>query len=322
MPAQPPPPLVLATEPIDDRPAAWLAERTRFERCDRDSRRFQELAPCAAGLFVRTYTPVDAALLAEMPRLKVVGRAGVGLDHIDLAACRRRGVEVVHTPDANTQAVVEYVVCLLADALRPRLVLPEAVSAERWHQLRREVVAPRQMSELHLGVLGLGRIGRRVTEVARAIGMRVSGCDLLPIEPPPGVALTDVETLFAECDAISIHVDGRAGNRGIVGARLLSLARPGLLLINTSRGLVLDEAALSAHLRADRSAQALLDVHAVEPIVPENPLLGLPNAHLLPHLASRTATATENMSWVVLDLVAVLEGRPPRHPAPAFAEEE
>jgi len=321
MPSQPPPPLVIATEPIDDAPAAWLAERTRFERCGRASRRFQELAGSAAGLVVRTYTEVDAALLAEMPRLKVVGRAGVGLDNIDLAACRRRGVEVVHTPDANTQAVVEYVVCLLADALRPRLVLHEAVSAERWHELRREVFAPRQMNELHLGVLGLGRIGRRVAEVAAAIGCRVSCCDLRPVEPPPGVAVTDAESLFAECDAISIHVDGRAGNRGLVGSRLLSLARPGLLLINTSRGFVIDEAALATHLRTDPSSQALLDVHATEPIVPGNPLLGLPNAHLLPHLASRTATATENMSWVVRDLVAVLEGRVPQHPAPSSAEE-
>jgi len=264
---------------------------------------------------------VDHHLLARLPTLKVVGRAGVGLDNIDVRACRERGVEVVYTPDANTQAVVEYVTSLLCDALRPRLVLPGPVSTERWHELRREVVAERQMDELTLGILGLGRIGRRVAEVAAAIGFRVRFNDLMPVDRlgPTAAEPVDVETLFAESDVISLHVDGRASNRRFVDRRLIALLKPDAVLLNTCRGMVLDHEALAAHLAANPGSQALLDVHDPEPPTEDNPLWSRPNAHLMPHLASRTRRATENMSWVVRDVMAVLEGRPPRHPAPLDA---
>lgn len=312
-------PLVILTETLDAEPAAWLAERASLEHATAESRRFDELAPNCEGLLVRTYTRVDEHLLGRLPRLRVVGRAGVGLDHIDVSACRARGVEVVHTPDANTQAVVEYVVCLLADALRPRLVLPGAVSSDRWHELRREVVATRQMNECTLGILGTGRIGRRIAEVAAAIGFRVLRNDLLP-DPErsaiPGRS-AEIETLFAESDVVTIHIDGRPSNRGFVDRRLLSLLKSDAMLLNTSRGMVIDAKALADHLKAHPSSQALLDVHEPEPIPEGHPLVGLPNAHLMPHLASRTRTATLAMSWVVRDVWRVLRGEPPRHPAPS-----
>lgn len=310
-------PLALITENLDDAPEQWLGSRCRVERSEIGSARFAALAPEAEALLVRTYTQVDADLLDLLPRLRVVGRAGVGLDNIDLEACRRRGIEVVHTPEANTQAVVEYVTALLCDALRPRLVLPGPVSPDRWHELRREVVADRQMDTLSLGILGLGRIGRRVAEVARAIGFRVRAHDLLPIEEEARrlAEPVELETLFAESDVLSLHIDGRPSNRGFVDRRLLSLLKPDVTLLNTCRGAVLDHEALGTHLRAHPGSQALLDVHDPEPPQPDHPLWGLPNAHLLPHLASRTRQATENMSWVVKDVVAVLEGRRPRWPA-------
>lgn len=314
--------LAVVTEDLAPEAGAWLAERAILEHASVESRRFEELAPEVEALVIRTYTVVDEALLGRLPRLRVVGRAGVGLDQIDLTACRRRGIEVVHTPDANTQAVVEYVVCLLADALRPRLILPDAVSAERWRDLRREIVADRQMNERTLGVLGAGRIGRRVAEVASAIGFRVLWNDLRPADELPGVlgTPTDVETLFAESDVVSIHIDGRVANRHFVDTRLLSLLKPDAVLLNTSRGMVVDAAALARHLGGHPASQALLDVHDPEPISPDDPLLGLANAHLLPHLASRTLTATNNMSWVVRDVWRVLSGERPLHPAPRTPE--
>jgi len=314
-----PRPIAVITESLDAEPASWLAERAILEHVSPESRRFEELAPEIDALLVRTYTRVDKALLGRLPTLQVVGRAGVGLDNIDVVACRDRGIEVVHTPEANTQAVVEYVVCLLADALRPRVVLPGVVSTERWHELRREVVAGREMAECTLGVLGAGRIGRRVAEVATAIGFRVLWNDLRPASSLPGVAgePTEAETLFAESDVITIHVDGRPGNRHLVGERLLRLLKSEATLLNTSRGMVIDAHALARHLANHPGSQALLDVHDPEPIAADNPLLGLANAHLMPHLASRTRTATRNMSWVVRDVWRVLEGEPPRHPAPS-----
>lgn len=313
-----PPPLLIVTEELDPGPAAWIATRAAVERCAPDAPAFRRLAERVEGLLIRTYTRVDDHLLDRLPRLRVVGRAGVGLDNVDVRACRDRGVEVVYTPDANTQAVVEYVTSLLCDALRPRLILPQAVSMERWHELRREVVAERQMDELTLGILGLGRIGRRIAEVAAAIGFRVRFNDLLPVDRlgPTAAEPVDVETLFAESDVISLHVDGRASNRRFVERRLISLLKPDAVLLNTCRGMVIDHDALADHLAANPGSQALLDVHDPEPPTADNPLWTRPNAHLMPHLASRTRRATENMSWVVRDVMAVLEGRPPRHPAP------
>ncbi|MGA0873337.1 MAG: NAD(P)-dependent oxidoreductase, partial [Phycisphaerales bacterium] len=188
----------------------------------------------------------------------------------------------------------------------------------------REVVADRQMDTLSLGILGFGRIGRRVAEVARAIGFRVRANDLLPMpeELRRLAEPVEVESLFAESDVISLHIDGRPSNRGVVDRRLLSLLKPNVTVLNTCRGMVLDHDALGAHLREHPGSQALLDVHEPEPPPPDHPLWNLPNAHLLPHLASRTRQATENMSWVVKDVVAVLEGRRPRWPANEPGETE
>ena len=142
--------------------------------------------------------------------------------------------------------------------------------------------------------------------------------DLLDIAPEDraGAAPVELDALLAECDVLSIHVDGRAGNRGFVDARRLSLLKPDATVINTSRGFVVDNVALAEWLVAHPRGAALLDVHAPEPIAAGCPLLGLRNAYLYPHLAGRTRAGLEAMSWVVRDVVAVLEGRPPRWPAP------
>lgn len=298
------PPTVIQTEHLSAAAAAWLGERARLVVGPPGSSAFEAAAPEAEGLVVRTYTRVDDVLLDRLPRLRAVGRAGVGLDNVDVEACRQRGIACFNTPDANTQAVVEYVTCLVCDALRPRLFLSEPVSRTRWDEIRREVVGRRQMSELSLGILGTGRIGRRVAEVARAIGFTVRCCDLLdvPERDRHGAAQVDAETLFAESDVVTVHVDGRASNSGFVGASFIGRMRPEAVFINTSRGFVVDHAALAAWLAAHPGAQALLDVHDPEPFDASNPLLGLPNAHLAPHLASRTDAAMEAMSWVVRDV--------------------
>lgn len=300
----PPRPTVIQTEHLSPAAAAWLAERTDLVVAGAGTPAFDAAAPRAEGLVVRTYTRVDAALLDRLPRLRAIGRAGVGMDSIDLEECARRGIACFNTPDANTQAVVEYVTCLICDALRPRLMLSEPVSAARWNEIRRDVVAHRQMSELTLGVLGFGRIGRRVAQVAAAIGFEVRFHDLVevPEAARAGARAVTAERLFADCDVITVHVDGRASNARFVGPHLLERLQPGAVLINTSRGFVVDHDALARHLRRDPTAMALLDVHDPEPFDASNPLLGLPNAHLAPHLASRTDAAMEAMSWVVRDV--------------------
>jgi phosphoglycerate dehydrogenase-like enzyme len=313
-----PKPIVIQTEHLSDEAAAWLGERCRLIVCAPDSEAFERAIADAAGLVVRTYTIVDGTLLARAPALRVVGRAGVGLDNIDVHACRARNIEVVYTPDANTQAVVEYVLAIMLDEIRPRIALDRAVEPATWNQLRQEIVGKRQLNELMLGILGLGRVGRRLAKVAGATGCRVLYNDFIPIQPSDrhGAQAVDVQSLFSKSDIVSVHIDGRPSNREFVNANLIGRMKPQALLINTSRGFVVDNLALAAWLTRHPSASALLDVHEPEPFPHDYPLLGVPNAKLYPHLASRTEAAMNAMSWVVKDVVAVLEGRKPEFTAP------
>jgi phosphoglycerate dehydrogenase-like enzyme len=308
---------VAVTEPLTPDSLQWLRERVSVTEAAPGEPAFEAVAGSLEGIVVRTLTRVDRALLSRMPRLRVVARAGVGLDNIDLPACRERGIAVVHTPDANTQAVVEYVLCLLCDALRPRLFLERPVDTQAWERIRTEVCGERQMDELTLGILGFGRIGSRVAQVARAIGFRVLYNDLLTFAPSMrhGAEPVSAEDLFARSDVITLHIDGRPDNRRFVNASLIKHMRPQALLLNTCRGFVLDHEALADFLRMNPGAQALLDVHEPEPFPADHPLLGMRNAHLAPHLASRTRSAMDRMSWVVRDAVAVLEGRKPEFAA-------
>lgn len=305
-------PVVLVTEPLTAEPLAWLSERASVVHAPVGAPDFDAAAPHAAGLVVRTYTRVDASLLGRLPRLRVVGRAGVGLDNIDQPACAARGVAVVSTPDANTDAVVEFVVACVLDALRPRVGLDRALTPRAWDELRADLVAPRQLAGSTLGILGLGRIGSRVAAVASALRMRVIYHDLrtVPEAERCGAEPVDAETLCRESEILTVHVDGRAENRGLVGRSWLASMRDDVVLINTSRGFVVDPEACADFVRARPGALAMLDVHEPEPIPMDHPLLMLPNVCLTPHIASATMPAKDAMSWVVRDVWAALAGEP------------
>ncbi len=312
-----PKPLVVQTEDLDATPAAWLAERCELVRASPDEQGFDVLLASASGLVVRTYTRVDAAMLAKAPNLKVVARAGVGLDNIDLKACRAARVRVVHTPDANSQAVCEYVWALIFDALRPRLFLTELLDTKRWIEVRKELRASRQLDDLTIGIYGMGRIGRRVARVAHALRMEAIYDDLLeiPVDQRHGARHTSRDRLLAESDILTIHVDGRPSNRNLINAAAFARMKPDVLFLNAARGFLVDSQACAAFFRANPGARAMLDVHEPEPFDHSYPLLGIPNVHLAPHLAAATAKAQENMSWVVRDVWRVLSGDPPEFEA-------
>jgi phosphoglycerate dehydrogenase-like enzyme len=316
-----PRPLVIQTEQLEPEPSAWLAERCDLIVCPyTDIDRLKTLLPSAQALIVRTYTKVTSELLAQTPNLKVVARAGVALDNIDVAACRARGVQVVHTPGANTRAVVELVTAFMLDALRPRAFLDAPVAAPRWHELRNKLTAPRQLSDLTLGIWGFGRIGSAMARVGAALDMKVLYNDLLdlPERGRWGARPVSAGDLLSGSDILTVHVDFRPANRMLVNADVCRQMRPEVVFINTSRGLVVDPAALGAFMRAHPGAQAMIDVHDPdEPIGPDYPLLGIRNVHLTPHIASGTETAKTNMSWVVRDVWRVLSGEPPEFPAAA-----
>ena len=235
------------------------------------------------------------------------------------AACRARGVEVVYTPDANTLAVGDFVFGYALQLLRPWAFFRDrAYEPEEFKRIRNTLRGV-QLNELTIGILGMGRVGRRVGHIAaNGFGMRVIYNDLLDVRPHltfPATAV-DKPTLFREADVVTLHVDMRPGNENLVGAPQLALMKPTAILINTSRGEVLDAAALAAAIRGKKIAGAAIDVFDPEPPAADFPLLGFDNVLLTPHMAARTHTAIENMSWVVRDVVEVLNGRPPKYPAP------
>lgn len=320
-------PRVLITERLDADCAAWLAERAEVVWVSHeDPEAMERELPGAEGMVVRTYTRVDAALLSRAPKLKVIGRAGVGLDNFDLSACRAAGVQVVYTPDANTQAVVEYVTGLMIDHVRPKTPIPtpapdasDAQVAATFHELRNTEVGT-QLDEMTLGILGFGRIGKRLGAVAHTVGMNLRVCDVLPeaelrkaVDYP--FTFCTHEELYAGSDVLSVHVDGRPGNRGMIDAEALGAMREHVLLINAARGVLVDHVALAQWAQDRPNSTAVLDVHDPEPPPRDFALHGRDNVMLLPHLASRTHTALKNMSWVVRDVVGVLDGDTPRFPA-------
>ena len=315
-------PLVIVTEGSDARPLEWLRSHCRVVEAPPGSPTFAEHIAAAEALVVRTYTKVNDALLARAPNLRVVGRGGVGLENIDVPACRRRGVEVVFSPDANTLAVGDFVFGYMLQLLRPWAPFRDAVYPPKQFKHIRDTVRGRQLNELTLGILGMGRVGRRVGHIAaHGFGIRVLYNDVIDFAaagnlPAFAAEPVDKSTLYRESDVLSLHVDMRPGNENLVGAAELAQMKPTAILINTSRGEVLDAAALAAALREKRLAGAALDVFSPEPPAADFPLLGMDNVILTPHLAARTYTAIENMSWVVRDVVEVLEGRTPKYPAP------
>jgi phosphoglycerate dehydrogenase-like enzyme len=315
-------PLVIVTEGSDAKPLDWLKDQAQVIEAATEDPAFAANIAEAQGLIVRTYTQVNDALLDRAPKLKVVGRGGVGLENIDVAACRRRGVEVVYTPDANTLAVGDFVFGYLLQMLRPWNFFRDEVYPPAEFKRIRNTVRGRQLNELTIGILGMGRVGRRVGHIAaNGFGMRVIYNDLIDFEKqgnPPKFAATAVDkpTLYRESDILSLHVTMLPGNENLVGCEQIAMMKKDAVILNTSRGEVLDAHALADALKAGKLAGAAIDVFHPEPPKAGFPLLGLPNVLLTPHLAARTYTALENMSWVVRDVVDVIAGKKPRFPAP------
>ncbi|MCA9299966.1 MAG: hypothetical protein KDA28_12920 [Phycisphaerales bacterium] len=299
---------IIVTEALDPDAMALLESGATVVRCEPDALRDSADLMDAVAIVIRTYARIDEGILDRAPALRVVGRAGVGLDNVDVEACAARGVTVLNTPDANTQAVVEYVVSIVMNDLRPLVRLREPLSLASWRTLRESSIAPRELSECLVGVLGLGRIGSRLASTFESLGARVQYHDL---EPKARVGAVDFDALLSTSDILTIHVDGRASNRGLIEARAASILKPDGLLINTSRGFVIDDDALASHLMRNPGARAVLDVHDPEPVTSANPLLSLDNATLLPHLGAGTLAAKRAMSAVVADVLDALRGSGP-----------
>ncbi|WP_233290017.1 D-isomer specific 2-hydroxyacid dehydrogenase family protein [Kitasatospora sp. MBT66] len=242
--------------------------------------------------------------------LRVIGRAGAGTDHVDLAAATRLGVAVTHTPGSNADAVAEFALAQLLALTRDLAGHNTASHRGDW----RSPAAPaRALSELTLGILGPGRIGRALAGRARALGMAVQGLGRTPAEGD-GVRRADsLAELLATSDVVSVHLPLTARTRGLVGRRELALLRPGAILLNTARGGIVDERALADALRdpGHPLAAAAVDTFEHEHAAFDSPLFGLPNALLTPHVAGMTRSAMAEAAVRCADhIAALLYGRP------------
>ncbi len=308
-------PLVVVTESLQQKAMDYL--RQNADVIESTPEKVADVISQADGLVVRTYTIVNEALLVGAPRLKVVGRAGVALDNIDVPACRARGVEVVHTPEANTLAVVDYTVRMMIEMNRRFWPLSGYLSPEKFHSARSQLFG-RFMADLTLGIIGCGRIGSRVGRVADAMGMRVLYNDILPPEklavdyPAQSV---DKDTLYRESDIITIHLPVTELTRKIINAAAIAKMKNGVQFINAARGQCVDYDALGDALRSGKVNAAVVDCHDPEPMPENYPLFGLENVILTPHVAACVPQAKVNMSWVVTDVIAVCNGQPPKYPA-------
>ncbi|HEX6988072.1 MAG TPA: hydroxyacid dehydrogenase [Bacillota bacterium] len=272
------------------------------------------------GLVVRNRTRVDDALLdAGGSRLRVVGRLGAGLDNVDVAAARRRGIEVVYAPWANSASVAEHALGLILALARRLTALDAGCRSGRWDR----DACGTELRGRTLGILGYGAVGRHLALAAGALGMRVITHHPRRAPDHPdlvtaGVQWVDEEALLRQAEILSVHLPQRPDTENYLDRRRLGLLPPGALLVNTGRGGVIDETALADALRSGRLGGAALDVRAQEPPPQPDPLAALDNVLLTPHVGGLTAAAQARVGRQVgEDIRRVLGGLPPLRPAPA-----
>ena len=282
----------------DALPEGWLAALDGL-----DATTDWAALPEAEGVFTLLTDPVDEAVLARAPRLKVVSNMAVGVDNIDVEACTRRGIPVGHTPGVLTDATADLTMALLLAAARR---LTEAVAdaqAGRWSTWSPTGWLGADLRGAKLGIVGHGKIGRAVEQRARGFGMTVLA---------PGRDPAELDRVLRQADFLSLHVPLTPQTRGLIDADALHRMKPTAILVNTSRGPVVDQDALVAALRAGEIGGAALDVTVPEPLPADHPLHAL--AIVTPHIGSATTGTRRKMAELAAEnLLAGLRGDPLPH---------
>jgi D-3-phosphoglycerate dehydrogenase len=258
----------------------------------------------ADALLVRSRTKVNEALLAKAPRLSVVGRAGVGVDNVDVTAASARGVLVINAPTGNVVSAVEHTFALLFALLRRVSEASASLASGKWEKSK---FVGSELAGKTLGIVGLGQVGSRVAARARAFEARLIGHDpYLPLEKARemGVPLVSLDELLASSDIVTLHATVTSDAQPLLGRKELARMRPGAFLVNVARGRLVDAAALREALVSGHLAGAALDVFDPEPPDPDDPLLKLPNVVATPHLGASTVEAQERVSLQTAEAVA------------------
>lgn len=247
--------------------------------------------PTADALVIRSASKVDAEVLAAAPRLKIIARAGVGVDNVDIPEATRRGIVVVNTPDGNTISTAEHTFGLMLALARH---IPQAHQSLREGKWDRKSYGGIELRGKTLGLVGFGRIGRAVAKRALAFEMHVLAFDpyiTTDLAADLGVELVSLSDLFARADFISLHALLTDETREMINKDTLAQMKRGVRLIDAARGALINESDLAEAIRSGQVAGAALDVFAEEPPKPDNPLVGLPGVVHTPHLAASTEDA-------------------------------
>ncbi|HEX2621270.1 MAG TPA: hydroxyacid dehydrogenase [Phototrophicaceae bacterium] len=251
--------------------------------------------PEADGLIIRSTTKADAALLEQAAKLKIIARAGVGVDNVDLNAATEKGIVVVNTPDGNTISTAEYTFGLMLALARHIAPAYQDLKEGRWE---RKAFTGVELKGKTLGIVGFGRIGRAVAKRALAFEMNIVAFDpyiAADIAEDFGARLVDLDTLFAVSDFITLHSVITDETKHMINAETIGKMKKGVRIVNAARGALINDADLAAAIKSGQVGGAALDVYTVEPPAADNPLIGLAGVLHTPHLAASTSDAQINV---------------------------
>lgn len=255
------------------------------------------------GLIIRSGTQVDADVLAAGSKLKVVGRAGIGVDNVNVDAATKQGVIVMNTPGSNSVATAEQTLALMLAVSRYTVPAHNSLAAGEWNRSQFTGV---ELYGKVLGIVGFGRVGRLVAERAKAFGMTVLAHDpFVKAEDAAklGVSLVDLDRVFSQADYLTLHTAVTPQTSKMINCPSIKRMKKGVIMINVARGQLIDEAALAEALQEGHVKAAALDVYASEPPAAGNPLIGLPNVLHTPHLGASTVEAQRNVSTQIVGQV-------------------
>lgn len=300
---------VVITEFMDERAVAQLRARHDVlydPKLVDDAPRLLAEAARADALIVRNRTQVRGELLAALARCRVIGRLGVGLDNIDVPGCEARGMRVIPATGANALSVAEYVITAALMLLRGAYQSSAAVARGQWP--RAALGNGRETAGRTLGIIGFGSIGQTVARLARGLGMQVIAFDAMfdsdaPVFAESGVRCAGLLEVINQADVVTLHVPLVEGTRGLFNAQRIASMKPGAVLINTSRGHIVDIDALAAALKSGHLGGAAIDVFDAEPLPASPALQDCPNLLLTPHISGVSADSNERVSFLIADKI-------------------
>jgi len=297
---------VLISDKLSDEGLAVLASAEGIEfdhKPGLSADQLKKILPDYDGLIIRSGTKVSAEIIEAGKKLRVIGRAGIGVDNVDLTAATARGIIVMNTPEGNTITTAEHAISLMTSLAR---MIPQATASMRAGNWEKTRFSGKELFDQVLGVIGLGNIGAIVADRARGLRMRVIAFDPLVSEERAerlGVDLVTLDELLARSDVITVHVPLTESTRGLIGRAAFAKAKQGVLVINAARGGIVDEQALLEAIESGKCAGAALDVFEKEPPPKDHPLLQREEVIFTPHLGAATETAQVNVAIAVAEQV-------------------